>query len=197
MSSGGRGVGGCSQRQILAQVAVFGWGKMIILIITLPSFTLLVLLSGYPTASGTGTLQIYLLDINDNAPQVFPHEVEMCEKPAPNAINITASDPDLSANAGPFGFELVGRLFETHSNWTLSRLNGQCSVLLLVSFIRTNRCVPSRDLTPLRFYSPLVHPQGSRLRTPAELWLDTSRHIPSSHCEHAHEERVFVLQFMV
>uniref|UniRef100_A0A8C9YV55 Cadherin 2 n=1 Tax=Sander lucioperca TaxID=283035 RepID=A0A8C9YV55_SANLU len=36
--------------------------------------------NGVPPASGTGTLQIYLLDINDNAPKVFPQETEICEK---------------------------------------------------------------------------------------------------------------------
>lgn len=90
--------------------------------------TVLFLLAGNPVASGTGTLQIYLLDINDNAPHVFPPEVEMCEKPGPNAINITASDPDLSPNAGPFAFDLAGRLLDVRLNWTLSRLNGQSGV---------------------------------------------------------------------
>lgn len=83
--------------------------------------------AGIPPASGTGTLQMYLLDINDNAPQVFPPEVEMCEKPDPNAINVTASDPDLAPNAGPFAFELLSRPADVRRNWTLSRLNGQCS----------------------------------------------------------------------
>ena len=83
------------------------------------------LLPGNPPASGTGTLQIYLLDINDNAPHVFPPEVEMCERPEPNGINITASDPDLIPNAGPFAFELANRPLDTRRNWTLMRLNGQ------------------------------------------------------------------------
>lgn len=80
---------------------------------------------GIPPASGTGTLQMYLLDINDNAPHVFPPEVEMCEKPDPNAINITASDPDLNPNAGPFAFELASRPSDIRRNWTLNRVNGQ------------------------------------------------------------------------
>lgn len=93
-------------------------------------------LAGDPAASGTGTLQIYLLDINDNAPHVFPPEVELCEKPAPNAVNITASDPDLSPNAGPFAFELAGRPSDVRRNWTLSRLDGQSGVLPMGSFIQ-------------------------------------------------------------
>ncbi|XP_004067624.1 cadherin-2 [Oryzias latipes] len=78
-----------------------------------------------PPASGTGTLQIFLMDINDNAPHVFPPEVEMCETPDPNAINITASDSDLRPNAGPFAFELANRPQDVRHNWTLSRLSGE------------------------------------------------------------------------
>ncbi|XP_044217332.1 cadherin-2-like [Thunnus albacares] len=87
--------------------------------------------NGIPPASGTGTLQMYLMDINDNAPHVFPPEVEMCEKPDPNAINITASDPDLNPNAGPFAFELANRPLDVRRNWTLSRLSGEYAQLRL------------------------------------------------------------------
>ncbi|TMS20380.1 Cadherin-2, partial [Larimichthys crocea] len=87
--------------------------------------------NGIPPASGTGTLQMYLLDINDNAPHVFPPEVEMCEKPDPNAINITGSDPDLTPNAGPFAFELAFRPSDVRRNWTLSRVNGEYAQLRL------------------------------------------------------------------
>ncbi|KAM8746123.1 cadherin-2-like isoform 2-T2 [Acanthopagrus schlegelii] len=87
--------------------------------------------NGIPPASGTGTLQMYLLDINDNAPHVFPPEVEMCEKPDPNGINITASDPDLTPNAGPFAFELASRPSDVRRNWTLSRINGEYAQLRL------------------------------------------------------------------
>lgn len=68
---------------------------------------------------------MYLVDINDNAPHVFPPEVEMCERPAPNGINVSASDPDLNPNAGPFAFELLGRPLDVQRNWTLSRVSGQ------------------------------------------------------------------------
>ncbi|KAM9357994.1 cadherin-2-like [Symphorus nematophorus] len=87
--------------------------------------------NGVPPASGTGTLQMYLMDINDNAPHVFPPEVEMCEKPDPNAINITASDPDLTPNAGPFAFELASRPSDVRRNWTLNRINGEYAQLRL------------------------------------------------------------------
>ncbi|XP_034003674.1 cadherin-2-like [Trematomus bernacchii] len=87
--------------------------------------------NGIPPASGTGTLQMYLIDINDNSPHVFPPEVEMCEKPHPNAINITASDPDLAPNGGPFAFELASRPSDVRRNWTLHRINGEYAQLRL------------------------------------------------------------------
>lgn len=88
--------------------------------------------AGKPPASGTGTLQIYLLDINDNAPKVFPQEAKICEKPEPNAINITAVDGDLNPNAGPFAFELAHRPFDVRRNWTITRISGRPPVLSIV-----------------------------------------------------------------
>lgn len=77
---------------------------------------------------------MYLIDINDNAPHVFPAEVEMCERPDPNAINITASDLDLNPNAGPFAFELANRPLDVRRNWTLHRLSGQYKMMSLCIF---------------------------------------------------------------
>nr|XP_014347504.1 PREDICTED: cadherin-2 isoform X2 [Latimeria chalumnae] len=87
--------------------------------------------NGVPPASGTGTLQIYLLDINDNVPQVFPQEAEICEKPDPNVINITAIDADIDPNAGPFAFELPYNPPGVRRNWTITRLSGDYAQLSL------------------------------------------------------------------
>lgn len=80
---------------------------------------------GIPPASSTGTLQILLLDINDNAPEVFPAEAEMCEKPENNGINITALDADMDPNTGPFSFELPLQPSDVRKNWTITRLSGE------------------------------------------------------------------------
>ncbi|XP_029447031.1 cadherin-2 [Rhinatrema bivittatum] len=87
--------------------------------------------NGIPPKSGTGTLQIFLLDINDNAPQVDPVEVEICERPDPNAINITATDADINPNAGPFIFELPSNPSSIRRNWTITRLSGYHAQLSL------------------------------------------------------------------
>uniref|UniRef100_A0A8D0D3D9 Cadherin 2 n=1 Tax=Sander lucioperca TaxID=283035 RepID=A0A8D0D3D9_SANLU len=81
--------------------------------------------NGVPPASGTGTLQIYLLDINDNAPK-------------PNAINITALDGDLNPNAGPFAFELAHRPSDVRRNWTITRVSGDyAQVSLKIGFLES------------------------------------------------------------
>lgn len=81
--------------------------------------------AGIPPASGTGTLQIYLIDINDNAPELLPKEAQICERPGLNAINITAADADVDPNIGPYVFELPFVPAAVRKNWTITRLNGE------------------------------------------------------------------------
>ncbi|NXY86229.1 CADH4 protein, partial [Alcedo cyanopectus] len=87
--------------------------------------------NGVPPASGTGTLQIYLIDINDNAPELLPKEAQICEKPNLNVINITAADADIDPNVGPFVFELPSVPSAVRKNWTITRLNGDYAQLSL------------------------------------------------------------------
>uniref|UniRef100_A0A8C0LDG4 Cadherin-4 n=1 Tax=Canis lupus dingo TaxID=286419 RepID=A0A8C0LDG4_CANLU len=87
--------------------------------------------NGIPPASGTGTLQIYLIDINDNAPELLPKEAQICERPGLNAINITAADADVDPNIGPYVFELPFVPAAVRKNWTITRLNGDYAQLSL------------------------------------------------------------------
>ncbi|XP_047450376.1 cadherin-4-like isoform X2 [Mugil cephalus] len=82
--------------------------------------------NGFPAASGTGTLQIYLIDINDNPPALIPKESQICERMNRNVngVNITAADADTDPNAGPFVFELPNYPTSIRRNWTISRLSG-------------------------------------------------------------------------
>lgn len=90
-------------------------------------FSSLFLLPGSPAASGTGTLQIYLIDINDNSPALIPKESQICERMNRNVngINITAADEDTDPNAGPFVFELSNFPTSIRRNWTISRISGE------------------------------------------------------------------------
>ncbi|KAB0404598.1 hypothetical protein E2I00_017045 [Balaenoptera physalus] len=87
--------------------------------------------SWIPPASGTGTLQIYLIDINDNAPELLPKEAQICEKPSLDTINITAADADVDPNIGPYVFELPFVPASVRKNWTITRLNGDYAQLSL------------------------------------------------------------------
>lgn len=80
---------------------------------------------GSPPATGTGTLQIYLIDVNDNVPVLVPQEALVCERARHGyPVNITASDLDSEPNTGPYVFELPSYPSSARRNWTISRLNG-------------------------------------------------------------------------
>lgn len=92
---------------------------------SLPPLFVLLPSPGSPQASGTGTLQIYLIDVNDNAPVLIPRDAQVCERARVNSwINITASDADTDPNVGPFVFELPSFPASVRRNWTVSRLSG-------------------------------------------------------------------------
>lgn len=87
-------------------------------------------LAGSPPATGTGTLQIYLIDVNDNMPVLVPQEALVCERSRHGyPVNITASDLDSEPNAGPYVFELPSFPSSVRRNWTISRLNGERQIL--------------------------------------------------------------------
>ncbi|XP_054435253.1 cadherin-1 [Pteronotus mesoamericanus] len=83
--------------------------------------------NGSPLATGTGTLLLFLSDVNDNAPVPEPRNVEFCQRdPQPHIINII--DPDLPPNTSPFTAEL------THGasvNWTIEYNDPEHESLIL------------------------------------------------------------------
>ncbi|OXB65094.1 hypothetical protein ASZ78_008377 [Callipepla squamata] len=60
---------------------------------------------GLPPATGTGTLLLTLLDVNDHGPEPEPRDIIICNRsPVPQVLTIT--DQDLPPNTGPFRAEL-------------------------------------------------------------------------------------------
>uniref|UniRef100_A0A8C5PQK6 Cadherin-4 n=1 Tax=Leptobrachium leishanense TaxID=445787 RepID=A0A8C5PQK6_9ANUR len=87
--------------------------------------------NGVPPASGTGTMQILLIDVNDNAPELQPKEGQICERANAHGINITATDVDRRPSGDPFVFELPTVPSIIRRNWTITRINGNYARLSL------------------------------------------------------------------
>ncbi|NWX17642.1 CADHK protein, partial [Aegotheles bennettii] len=69
------------------------------------SALLLAVDDGSPPATGTGTLLLTLLDVNDHSPEAEPRDITICNRsPQPQVLTIT--DRDLPPNTGPFRAEL-------------------------------------------------------------------------------------------
>ncbi|KAM3829315.1 cadherin-2-like [Vipera latastei] len=93
--------------------------------------TFLAVDNGMPQMSGTGTIQIYLLDINDNAPQLESQEATTCETLQHSATNITAIDDDIDPNTRPFVFELPNSPPRIKKNWNIIPISGDRAQLVL------------------------------------------------------------------
>ncbi|XP_072292433.1 B-cadherin-like [Eucyclogobius newberryi] len=80
-------------------------------------------------ATGTGTLQIKLEDVSDNAPAVDDRDIKVCNKePVPHLLSVTDKDgPGFSA---PFRVELQG---SSTANWTAHMTDSNSGIVLLLT----------------------------------------------------------------
>ncbi|KAM5304550.1 cadherin-like protein 26 isoform 2-T2 [Glossophaga mutica] len=88
---------------------------------------------GHPPQTGTGTLTLFLSDINDNAPTLHPRSqyLEVCESSRATPLLIEAEDSDLDPNADPFTFELDTTSGSAGGAWTLGESRGRSVELLM------------------------------------------------------------------
>lgn len=66
--------------------------------------------------TGTATLNIYVVDQNDNVPQLTVDFVDVCVSDRRTTTNITAFDLDGNPFGGPFIFQLLG---DVKGKWDL------------------------------------------------------------------------------
>ena len=81
---------------------------------TVPTYELIIgaIDTGSPPQTGTATVRIELLDINDNGPDFASSEVigyvSENEPAGTTIMTLTATDPDLPPNGAPFSYRLIG-----------------------------------------------------------------------------------------
>ncbi|EFB24004.1 hypothetical protein PANDA_003560, partial [Ailuropoda melanoleuca] len=100
---------------------------------------------GLPPQTGTGTLMLFLSDVNDNAPALHPHSryVEVCESALNETLLLQAEDGDLEPYADPFTFELDKSWESEGDTWKLGENRGwSVELLMLRSLPPGNYSVP-------------------------------------------------------
>uniref|UniRef100_A0A670Y015 Cadherin-like protein 26 n=1 Tax=Pseudonaja textilis TaxID=8673 RepID=A0A670Y015_PSETE len=78
---------------------------------------------GVPPLTGTGTIQLYLSDLNDNAPMLVTTSLTICEGNEMGPFHIEAEDKDSYPYAEPFTFQLEDALEGTEKLWRLGENN--------------------------------------------------------------------------
>ncbi|XP_060898385.1 cadherin-like protein 26 isoform X2 [Labrus mixtus] len=82
---------------------------------------------GDPPMTGTATLNICVIDQNDNVPQLTDDRFSVCAFEGPTTTDITAYDLDGYPFGGPFAFELLG---DVDGKWNLNPSNGYTAGLV-------------------------------------------------------------------
>ncbi|XP_045384836.1 cadherin-like protein 26 [Lemur catta] len=90
--------------------------------------------NGVPPQTGTGTLMLFLSDVNDNAPTLQPgsRDVEVCESAGNEPLLIKADDPDLEPYSDPFTFELDDTRGNAEDTWRLGKNWGRSVELFML-----------------------------------------------------------------
>uniref|UniRef100_A0A8C3XAN5 Cadherin 26 n=1 Tax=Cyanoderma ruficeps TaxID=181631 RepID=A0A8C3XAN5_9PASS len=87
---------------------------------------------GNPPQTGTGTILLYLSDINDLMPSLVAPALDVCHKKQGTPLVIEAKSALAHSHSGPFTFELAEDSEDVKHNWTLGRNFGQSVELVML-----------------------------------------------------------------
>ncbi|XP_053105350.1 cadherin-like protein 26 [Hemicordylus capensis] len=88
--------------------------------------------NGVPPLTGTGTIQLHLIDINDNEPMLITPSLEVCDGKGKGPFIIKAKDKDSHPYAEPFTFQLDGDSDNTKNSWKLGENFGDSVELFML-----------------------------------------------------------------
>ncbi|CAO2577395.1 Cadherin-like protein 26, partial [Lemmus lemmus] len=102
--------------------------------------------SGLPPLTGTGTLMLFLSDINDNAPTLQSHSryLEICKSAGNQSLLLEAEDADLDPYSDPFTFDLDSAQRDVAGTWMLRTKQGRSAELVMLRSL-----LPGDYLVPL------------------------------------------------
>ncbi|KAM9284777.1 cadherin-like protein 26 [Morus bassanus] len=84
---------------------------------------------GIPPQTGTGTILLYLSDINDHMPTLVAPSLDVCDKKEGTPLTVKAKSAPVHSHSGPFTFELAEDSEDVKHNWKLGG-NFVASILL-------------------------------------------------------------------
>nr|XP_009669699.1 PREDICTED: cadherin-like protein 26 [Struthio camelus australis] len=87
---------------------------------------------GIPPQTGTGTILLYLSDINDHMPALVTPSLDVCDQKERIPLIIKAKSALVQANSDPFTFELAEDSEDVKHNWKLGRNFGGSVELLML-----------------------------------------------------------------
>ncbi|XP_010117700.1 PREDICTED: cadherin-like protein 26, partial [Chlamydotis macqueenii] len=87
---------------------------------------------GIPPQTGTGTILLYLSDINDHMPTLVAPSLDVCDKKEGMPVIIKAKSALVHSHSGPFTFELAEDCEDVPCNWKLGRNFGESVELLML-----------------------------------------------------------------
>lgn len=111
---------------------------------TLYKVVVLAIDDGEPPATGSGTVLLYVSDVNDNTPQLVTPYMERCEQQSKSPFVIEATDRDLDPYAGPFIFDVApDHAKSVKQSWDIKQRSGQSvEISMLQNLAMGNYSIP-------------------------------------------------------
>lgn len=98
---------------------------------------------GEPPATGTGTISLYISDVNDNTPELTTPYMYRCDHQLDVPFTIEATDKDIDPFAGPFKFDLADHSKSMAQMWQVEKVSDNTAkIVMLKSLAKGNYTIP-------------------------------------------------------